>query len=86
MKDVLLAEWTLLLERNKARFNRADLDKISPQIRAVLIEFQGPRRRDGERMAVESGDRTEPPDQIAELLRIVERGIHRRPDRAREPR
>ena len=39
MKDVLFAEWTLLLERNKARFNRADLDKISPQIRSVLIEF-----------------------------------------------
>ena len=39
MKDILLAEWTLLLERNKARFNRADFDKISPQIRAVLIEF-----------------------------------------------
>jgi hypothetical protein len=36
MKDVLLAEWTLLLERNKARF--VDLDKISPQIRAALIE------------------------------------------------
>jgi hypothetical protein len=31
MKDVLLAEWTLLLKRNKARFNRADLDKISPK-------------------------------------------------------
>jgi hypothetical protein len=41
MKDVLLAEWALLLKRNKARFNRADLDKISPQIRAALIEFQG---------------------------------------------
>jgi hypothetical protein len=39
MKDVLLDEWTLLLERNKARFNRADLDKIRPQIRAALIEL-----------------------------------------------
>jgi hypothetical protein len=65
MKDALLAEWTLLLERNKARFNRADIDKISPQIRAVLIDFQRPRRRDGECMAAESGDRIEPPDQIA---------------------
>jgi hypothetical protein len=50
MKDVLLAEWTLLLERNKARFNRADLDKIGPQIRSALIEFgivaEGQPRRD----------------------------------------
>jgi hypothetical protein len=50
MKDVLLAEWTLLLERNKARFNLADLDKISPPIRAALIEFgivaAGQRSRD----------------------------------------
>jgi hypothetical protein len=39
MKDILLAEWTLLLERSKVRFNPADLDEISPQIRAALIEF-----------------------------------------------
>jgi len=32
-KDVLLGEWALRLERNKGRFNRADL-KISAQIRA----------------------------------------------------
>jgi hypothetical protein len=50
MKDVLLAEWALLLERNKARFNPADLDEISPQIRAALLEFgivpAGQRSRD----------------------------------------
>jgi hypothetical protein len=65
MKDVLLAEWTLLVERNKARFKRADLEKISPRIRAALIELPN------ERMAAESCDEAEPPDQIAELLRIV---------------
>jgi hypothetical protein len=56
MKDVLLAEWTLLLERNKARFNPADLDEISPQIRAALIEFgivpAGQRGRDAGGAAV----------------------------------
>ncbi len=39
MKDVLLAEWTGLLERIKARFSRADFDELNQQIRAVLIEL-----------------------------------------------
>jgi hypothetical protein len=29
MKDVLLAEWTGLLDRIKARFSRADLDEVN---------------------------------------------------------
>jgi hypothetical protein len=39
MKDVLLAEWTRLLDRIKERFSRADLDEVNQQIRAVLIEL-----------------------------------------------
>jgi hypothetical protein len=37
MKDVLLAEWTGLLDRIKTRFGDADLDEFDQEIRAVLI-------------------------------------------------
>jgi hypothetical protein len=38
-KDALLAEWTGLLDRIKARFSEADLDELDQEIRAVLIEL-----------------------------------------------
>jgi hypothetical protein len=37
MKDVLLAEWTGLLDRIKTWFGDADLDEFDQEIRAALI-------------------------------------------------
>jgi hypothetical protein len=47
MKEVLLAEWTGLLDRIKTRFGDADLDEFDHEIRAVLIGI-GDREAVGE--------------------------------------
>ena len=46
MNDVLLAEWTILLDRIKTRFGDADLDEFDQEIRAVLIGIGDPRAVD----------------------------------------